>query len=118
MGNSFVHVELATQDLEKAKQFYTSLFDWKLEEVPQLNYTLIGVGEGTGGGMMKGPEGVPSYWLPYVNVEDIQASTEKAKTLGATVMHGPMEVPGAGWICVIRDPTGAAIGFYQPASRG
>jgi uncharacterized protein len=44
---------LHTQDPEKAKKFYRELFDWKLEDVPDMDYTLINVGEGTGGGMMK-----------------------------------------------------------------
>ena len=55
MANPFVHVELHTQDPEKAKKFYKELFDWKLEDVPEMNYTIIQVGEGTGGGMMKSP---------------------------------------------------------------
>ncbi|MGA3117895.1 MAG: hypothetical protein ABSF90_26110 [Syntrophobacteraceae bacterium] len=42
-----------TQDPERAKEFYGELFDWKLEEVPDMNYTIINVGEGTGGGIMK-----------------------------------------------------------------
>jgi predicted enzyme related to lactoylglutathione lyase len=119
MANPFVHVELSTQDLPKAKQFYGDLFDWKLEEVPQFHYTLIGVGEGVGGGMMAAPNpNVPSHWLPYVDVADINASSEKAKSLGANIIHGPMEVPDVGWICVLIDPTGAAIGLFQPKRRG
>ena len=53
MANPFVHVELHTQDPEKAKKFYKDLFDWKFEDVPDMDYTIIKVGEGTGGGMMK-----------------------------------------------------------------
>src|SRR5689334_11374707 len=55
MANSFVHVELLINDLDTAKTFYASLFDWVLEDVPEMNYTMINVGEGTGGGMMKNP---------------------------------------------------------------
>jgi len=58
MANPFVHVELATSDLDKAKSFYQSLFDWKLNEIAMdggMTYTMIDVGEGTGGGMMKHP---------------------------------------------------------------
>ena len=56
MGNPFVHVELVTTDVKQAKSFYGSLFDWKLEDVPMdsgMIYTMIRVGEGTGGGLMK-----------------------------------------------------------------
>jgi hypothetical protein len=50
-----VHVELHAQDPERAKKFYKELFDWKFEDVPDMDYTIINVGEGTGGGMMKTP---------------------------------------------------------------
>jgi predicted enzyme related to lactoylglutathione lyase len=53
MSDPFVHVELHTQDPDKAKKFYRELFDWKFEDVPDMDYTIIKVGEGTGGGMMK-----------------------------------------------------------------
>jgi catechol 2,3-dioxygenase-like lactoylglutathione lyase family enzyme len=52
MANPFVHVELATHDLPKAKQFYSSLFGWQLQDMPMpegKSYTLINVGDGTGG---------------------------------------------------------------------
>ena len=83
MGNPFVHVELNTTDLGAAKTFYQALFDWKLEDMDVgggMAYTMIGVGEGTGGGMMTHPmPGAPSAWLPYVLVDDIVAATAKAK---------------------------------------
>ena len=56
MANPFVHVELNTQDVGKAKDFYGKLFDWKLEDMAGgMDYTLIKVGEGTAGGIMKHP---------------------------------------------------------------
>jgi hypothetical protein len=117
MGNPFVHVELQTQDLGKAKKFYQGLFDWKLEDVPgipPMGYTMVHVGEGTGGGMMKCPvSGAPSQWLPYILVDDVKASTKKAKGLGAKVVQDVTEVPNYGWLSVISDPTGAAVGLWQ-----
>jgi predicted enzyme related to lactoylglutathione lyase len=121
MANPFVHVELNTTDLAKAKSFYGKLFDWKLEEMPMgpgETYTMIKVGEGTGGGMMKHPvPGAPSAWLAYVLVDDIRAATEKAKSLGAKVMKEPTEVPNAGWFSVIVDPTGATLALWKPSSK-
>jgi len=118
MPNAFVHIELNTQDLDKAKEFYTQLFQWKLQDAPMgdgTTYTMIGVGEGTGGGMMKHPmPGAPSFWLPYVHVEDIHASVEKAKSLGAKMIVEIKEVPGAGWLSIFLDPTGACIALWKP----
>ena len=114
MANPFVHVELLTDDLAQSKKFYNSLFDWKLEDIPGMDYTMIGVGEGTGGGMMKNPvPGLPSHWMAYVLVEDVTVSTKKAVSLGAKVVKEVTEVPGMGWFSVITDPTGAALGLWQ-----
>lgn len=113
MSNPFVHVELQTQDLAQAKKFYKSLFDWEVKDTP-MEYSLIEVGEGTGGGMMKNPvPGAPSSWLAYVLVADVAASMKRAKELGGTVVKDKTEVPGMGWFGVIVDPTGAALGLWQ-----
>lgn len=118
MANPFVHVELSTTDLGAAKAFYQSLFDWKLDDVDMgggMVYTMIGVGDGTGGGMMKHPmPGAPSAWLPYVLVNDIAAATAKARSLGATVIRDVMQVMDAGSLSIIQDPTGAVLGLWQP----
>jgi predicted enzyme related to lactoylglutathione lyase len=115
MANPFVHIELHTQDPEKAKKFYSELFDWTLEEYPDMNYTIINVGEGTGGGIMKSPmpDAMPQ-WVPYVLVSDVAASTEKAKSLGATVLTNVTEIPDMGWFSMILDPTGAAFALWKP----
>jgi len=121
MANPFVHVELATTDVDKAKSFYRSLFDWKLNDMDMgdgMSYTMIEVGEGTGGGMMKHPmPGAPSSWLAYVNVDDVAAATATAKSLGATIFREVTEVPNAGSFAIIVDPTGAMLGLWQPLKR-
>jgi len=70
MANPFVHVELMSTDVGKAKSFYGKLFDWELEDVQMhdMTYTMIKVGEGTGGGLMRTrsrmrrPPGSPMCW--------------------------------------------------------
>jgi uncharacterized protein len=120
VANPFVHVELATTDVGNAKTFYGELFDWKLEDVPMGNgtYTMIKVGEGTGGGLMKSPmPGAASIWLAYVLVDDVKTATAKARSLGATIMNEVTEVMGLGWHSIIVDPTGALLGLWQPKKR-
>jgi hypothetical protein len=117
MPNAFVHVELNTTDVDKAKAFYGKLFDWTLEDMPMpgMNYTMIKVGKGTGGGIMKHPmPGEPSMWLAYVEVDDIAAATGKARSLGATIIKDVIEVPGACWLSILMDPTGAVLGLWKP----
>jgi len=118
MPNPFIHAELATTDVRKAKTFYSKLFKWKLSDVPAPTpdgtYTMIDVGEGTGGGIMAQMiPGAGSAWMPYVLVKDIDVATKKAKKLGAKVCKGVTEVEGMGWLSIIVDPTGAILGLWE-----
>lgn len=117
MSNPFVHVELHTQRLAQAKDFYQHLFDWKIADTPQMDYTMIDVGKGTGGGMMGDEQGQPTQWLPYVLVDDIRVATNRARELGATIHKDVTEIPGMGWYSVILDPTGAALGMWQTRAK-
>ena len=121
MANPFVHVELNTPDPEKAKAFYSKLFQWQLEEMPNSavsdgTYTMIKVGTGLGGGIMKQVPGGPAGWLAYVAVDDIHAATQKAKSLGGKIMKDVTEVPGMGWFSFIQDPTGSILGLWKAKS--
>jgi predicted enzyme related to lactoylglutathione lyase len=119
MGNPFVHIELTTSDVGKAKSFYKSLFDWKLKDVDMgggQTYTMVDVGDGTGGGMFEMP-GAPIAWIPYAAVKDVAKSTEKARSLGATILKDKSEVPGMGWFSIFKDPTGAMIALWEPKPR-
>jgi hypothetical protein len=119
MGNAFVHVELHTDDLATARKFYENLFEWTLEDMPmgKAPYTMVRVGEGTGGGMTSNLDAkAPSRWLPYVEVDDVGAATKKAEKLGATVAQEPTEIP-PGKFSVILDPTGAALALWESKTR-
>ena len=67
---------------------------------------------------MKHPvPGAPSAWLAYALVDDVRAATAKAQSLGAKVMRDVTEVPNAGSFSIIIDPTGAALGLWQPKAK-
>ena len=116
MSNPFVHLELSTSDVTKAKEFYSGLFGWTFEDHdmgPSGVYSTFKPSSGPGGGLFSMP-GMPTFWLAYVGVEEINAATDKAKSLGATIHKGPMEIPGVGWMTILVDPTGATIALFQP----
>ena len=121
MANPFVHIELNTTDVSKAKKFYGSLLNWTLEDVPMgpdNAYTMIKVGEGTGGGILKHPmPGAPSMWLAYILVDDIAAATKKAVSLGADLKKDVTEVMGMGSFSILNDPTGATFALWQPKAK-
>ncbi len=120
MANPFVHIELHTSDLPAAKDFFGKLLDWTLEDVetPVGPYTIVGVGEGTGGGMMKNPvPGTPSYWLAYISVDDVEAKGKEAASLGGKILVGRTEIPDMGSFVLIEDPTGAMVALWQEAAK-
>ena len=58
------------------------------------------------------PAEVPSYWMPYFNVGDVDAAFQKALGLGATEVVSPMPMPG-GRFAIISDPQGATFGLLK-----
>ena len=54
-----------------------------------------------------------ALWLPYVEVGNVAAETERARGLGAHVMLGPREGP-FGWRSVVGSPAGGEIALWQP----
>ncbi len=122
MPNAFVHIELNTDNVQAAKSFYQSLFKWKLQDnemAPGMVYTMIDVGEGTGGGMQQKPmPEMPNMWFPYVEVDDVKATVAKARELGGRAEVEYMELPGGmGAFGVLVDPTGAALGVWAMPPR-
>lgn len=107
--------ELVTQDVKGSKEFYSSLFGWKAEAFKG-EYTLFKKGDTMAGGMMQCPQkGLPTHWLAYVTVEDVDTTATSAKKLGAKIVVEPMDIPEVGRIAVFVDPQGAALGVFKPA---
>jgi predicted enzyme related to lactoylglutathione lyase len=120
--NALVWNELATSDEEAAKSFYTSLFGWrtKTDAGNPMPYTEFSVSDRPIGGMYKlKPEmkGVPPNWIPYIAVDDCDATVAKTTELGGSVMMPPMDIPGVGRFAVIKDPQGAAISIIKTEPR-
>lgn len=119
---TFCWFECGTTDLAAAKSFYTKLFGWNAVDVPMPGdmggtYVLLKRGDADVAGMyeLSGPrfEGVPSHWMTYVTVTDVDAAAARAETLGATVVQAPMDVPGVGRMAFLQDPTGAHFAIFQ-----
>jgi predicted enzyme related to lactoylglutathione lyase len=115
MANAFVHCELSTDDVARAKKFYKSLFDWKISDMPAMNYTMVDVGKkDSGGGITaKMMPNQPTAWLPYVEVASVKKTIEKAKKGGANIVLPFQAIGDMGAIGVFIDPTGAALGVWE-----
>lgn len=115
MTNPFVHLELSTPDLDKAKAFYSGLCGWSFTDnhMPTGIYSTFKPADGPGGGMYS-MAGSPPGWLAYIGVEDIKVATDKAASLGAEVCMSCIEIPNVGWMSVLTDPVGAKVALFQP----
>lgn len=113
--------ELLTNDVGAAKAFYSKMMGWVFDEMkmPDGGDYLVAI---KGDDPVAGIAGMPSYlpadtaphWISYVEVEEIDAQVAKAKAAGATVLMEPFDVPETGRIAILKDPTGAMIGWITP----
>jgi uncharacterized protein len=112
--------ELNTRDTKAAEAFYTRLFGWTAKHsAPSagMEYTEFSVQGKPSIGMMPinehMPAHVPSYWMPYFQVADADASVEKATQLGGKVMVPPTDIPNTGRFAIVNDPQGAMFAVFK-----
>ncbi len=113
--------ELATKDLAAAKDFYTALFGWNLEQSkvsPGMAYLEIHTDGRAVGGMMEineswGENPPPSHWNTYIAVDDIADTVVKIEANGGSVRVPPFDAPGVGKISMVADPSGAGFALIQ-----
>ncbi len=109
-----VHLELHTRDREASSRFYSGLLQWQTQRIttPWGSYHALKLGSGLDGGIVecRAPR---ASWLPYIAVDQIEATTERARRMGARVLLAPREGP-AGWRAVLSTPVGGEIALWQP----
>jgi len=111
---AFSWTELMTTDPEGAKTFYCDLFGWETEEFAMegMNYTVVKAGGQEIGGIMAIPpeaQGAPPGWGTYVTVDNVDATVEKARALGANILMAPRDIPDVGRFALVQDPQGAVL---------
>jgi uncharacterized protein len=113
-NNPVVHLELHTGDLAGARELYAELCGWRPERIETGSgpYLAMEMGRRLGGGIVECQTARP-LWLPYVEVPEVAAATDRARGLGASVLLEPRE-GRAGWRSVVATSTGGEIAFWQP----
>lgn len=106
--------ELATRDLDAARRFYAELFGWTIApfEGGEQPYLAIKNGDANNGGIRPATPEEPSHWLVYLGVEDLAAALDRVRSLGGTVLAGPIDIQMAK-IAVVADPQGATFALYD-----
>ncbi|RZV45867.1 MAG: VOC family protein [Acidimicrobiales bacterium] len=113
--------ELIDDDIPAANAFYAEVFG--MAAVAQdmgggVTYNLFMVGDDMVAGALNPPmEGIPNHWSVYFQVDDADATAERAAFLGGSAMGPATEIPTVGRIVVLQDPTGATFVAIQPADQ-
>src|SRR6478672_10866447 len=118
---SFCWIELATTDQASAKKFYTSLFDWKVNEFPMgpgEMYTIFRMDDRDAAAAYtlrpdQRSQGIPPHWLLYISVNSADDAAAKAAQLGGKVCAPPFDVMDVGRMAVIQDPTNTVFAVWE-----
>lgn len=128
-AGQFCWTELLTNDPAASKRFHVDLFGWQASPMPMPSgeYTMFlfpGADpqskDAYAGGMLKidpqwGP--MPSCWLSYIQVDDVDATAARIGPLGGTLYCKPCDIPDIGRFAVAADPTGAMFAIFTYAAR-
>lgn len=118
-----VHFEIPADDEDRAREFYSSVFGWSFQVIPEMDYSLaitapvndqgapaepgsINGGIFRRGDILRAP-------VVTIDVEDIDAALEQIARLGGETVRGRMAVPGSGWNAYFRDSEGNVVGLWQ-----
>jgi predicted enzyme related to lactoylglutathione lyase len=112
MGNPVVHFDISGPDPEELQNFYGELFGWKITPVPEMNYALVDTQGGSGiNGGIGGSQGGPGLVAFYVMVDDLQATLDKAESLGGKTTQPVMTIPDTVTLAMFADPEGHEVGL-------
>lgn len=119
---TFCWNEAVSTDVAASTKFYTELLGWKAEQhdMEGMGYTVMKTGDNMVAGLMAMPpdaKGVPSHWMGYIAVDNVDDLAEKCKSLGGNIIHGPADIPTVGRFVIIQDPTGAVVSLITMASQ-
>ena len=112
--------DLWTSDVEGSRRFYGDLFGWEAQEPSAefggyFMFTRDGVPVAGGMGDM-GDMKADNSWKIYLSTDDLAKALEVAAAHGAQILSPAMAVADLGTQAVFTDPTGAALGAWQPGT--
>jgi hypothetical protein len=110
---SQIWFEVTGKDGAKLQDFFSQLFGWKVDANNPMNYGMVNLSDDVGGGIGATQDGSDGLAMFYVAVDDVEASLQKAESLGGSRVFGPMEVPDGPTVAHFADPEGHVVGLYK-----
>ncbi len=124
-SGTFCWPELVASDVNTAKEFYSTLFDWEIKDVPigEDKYYSMAYVEGKEVGALyemwdeQKEHNVPTHWANYVAVRDVDEVVKRVQDLGGHIIVEPMDVFDAGRMASVQDPTGGIVSLWQAGAH-
>jgi predicted enzyme related to lactoylglutathione lyase len=118
---TFCWADLGTTAAGDAKRFYTGLFEWEAEDMPDADgaataYTMFRLGGDRVAGLAETAQGGRAAWDSFVSVEDVDAVAGRVEALGGELKQAPTDADEHGRIAIAHDPTGARFVLWQPGA--
>ena len=116
MPTPVVHWEFWSRDPAKVSEFYSKVFGWKIQHIPEIDYRIVDTGAGAGinGGIMKPQDGpMPGNMAFYIDVDDLAAYRRKIVEAGGKIIVEEQEVPGMGKFCLFEDNDKRVLGIWK-----
>lgn len=114
MPHPVVWYEVIGKDSEALSKFYADLFGWKVEPAPQNYFMVTAEGDRPSGGIGVDPSGGEGHVTFYAETDDLQASLDKAESLGGKTVMPPTEPMEGTTIALFADPEGHVVGLVKP----
>jgi uncharacterized protein len=117
--SAFIWYELMTSDVTAAKSFYGAVVGWRMQDFPNMTYTVLQAGETGIGGMMTLPQsasdaGMKPCWVGYIYAADVDSAAIELQRLGGKIHREPADIPDVGRFAMGADPQGAAFYLFKP----
>ncbi len=121
--DKIVHFEIPYEDKERAIKFYKDSFDWGIQDMPEMKYTMIHTVDvdekhmpaekgAINGGMFKRARDLKNTLLT-INVESIDESLENVKANGGEIVREKRAVGDMGFIAYFKDTEGNVLGIWE-----
>jgi len=122
---AFCWADGLSTDQKSADAFYQAVMGWSLQSIPigdMGTYSMFFLDGAPVAGLGQMAEamqaqGVPSHWTNNVKVDDVDALAGKVTELGGELTVPPMDVNDSGRMLMLKDPTGATLGLWQPKNH-
>jgi uncharacterized protein len=123
---SVVHFEIPADDVDRAKEFYGSIFGWQLQDMPEMDYTVVRTTEideqtqmptspgAINGGLMRRTQETPTPVLT-IDVDSVEQALKQVEAAGGRVVRPRTEIPGMGAFAYFTDTEGNTLGLWENA---